>query len=571
MIMEVSAALTEGRAITPRVGDEGVTSLLVTHFEDLVQATGSAKLLKQLVLHLAMQGRLSDGPTESVESLRVEVRHARDRLAKSGVRVRDLLPVEDSDVPWSLPTGWAWVRLGELGGFLGGGTPSKSNGSFWAGPLPWVSPKDMKQPYIDDAEDHISMAAVEESAAKLIPKGSVLCVVRGMILAHSFPVALTRREVAINQDMKALVLALPAVGEFVLRACQDARARVLASVERSSHGTCRLDGEVVENLLIPLPPLAEQKRIVAKVDQLMALCDDLEARQTKKRDTSTRLTKSALQALTTAEGPEEFDLAWKRVVENFDVLIDRSEKVQELRMAVVDLAIAGRLVGTAPGDSARLTVAEMEKASGHPREILEAPGPLPVEWEWSRLGSVSSEVRYGYTASANDDRAGVRMLRITDIQNERVDWPTVPGCEIDEDKVAAFELHDGDLVIARTGGTIGKTYLVRGLTVRSVFASYLIRVSPLPGVNPAYLKVFTSSGLYWRQLHAGSAGTGQPNVNATTLKDLLIPVPPMQEQVRIVARVEQLMKVCDELEARLTRAEERASQLVEAVVQELVA
>lgn len=309
---ELEARQTKKRALSDRLTKSALQALttaespedfdtawkrVVDNFDTLIDRKEKVGDLRGAVLALAMQGRLSDNQTDSVEPLRVEVRRARDQLAKNGVRVRDLPPAEHADVPWSLPTGWAWVRLGELGGFLGGGTPSKSNTSFWSGPLPWVSPKDMKQPYIDDAEDHISVAAVEESAAKLIPKGSVLCVVRGMILAHSFPVALTRCEVAINQDMKALVLAVPAVGEFVLRACQDARARVLASVERSSHGTCRLDGDVVENLRIPLPPLVEQRRLVAKVDELMKICDELEARLTRAEELASTLVEAVVQEL----------------------------------------------------------------------------------------------------------------------------------------------------------------------------------------------------------------------------------------------------------------------------------
>ncbi|MBK6514947.1 MAG: restriction endonuclease subunit S [Polyangiaceae bacterium] len=280
------------------VGDGFELSKFAENFGVLVDVVGSIKHLKELVLQLAVRGRLSQPADDAAGPLVADLARQRARLQKLGTRVGEpSRPVDEDEAPYALPRGWAWIRLRDLGGFLGGGTPSKANPGFWKGSLPWVSPKDMKRPYIEDAEDHISAAAVEGSAAKLIPAQSVLYVVRGMILAHSFPVAVTTREVTINQDMKALVLARPDLAEFVLLACQAAKARVLAKVERSSHGTCRLDSEDVELLPIAFPPLAEQKRIVAKVDQLMALCDDLEAKQTEKRETSTRLTKSALEAL----------------------------------------------------------------------------------------------------------------------------------------------------------------------------------------------------------------------------------------------------------------------------------
>lgn len=212
-----------------------------------------------------MRGRLSAHHGEDADSLVAELeQRKRGNLGVKGLRVgAGALPVSPGERPYEIPSGWRWVRLRDLGGFAGGGTPAKSNASFWKGPIPWVSPKDMKRPYVDNAEDHISTEAVEGSAVKLIPSGSVLYVVRGMILAHSFPVAITTREVTVNQDMKALVLAMPELRGFVLRSLQAARRRVLGLVERSSHGTCRLDSEAVENLPLALPPLAEQERIVA--------------------------------------------------------------------------------------------------------------------------------------------------------------------------------------------------------------------------------------------------------------------------------------------------------------------
>jgi hypothetical protein len=146
---------------------------------------------------------------------------------------------------------------------------------------------------------------------------------------------------------------------------------------------------------MPLPPLAEQKRIVAKVDQLMSLCDDLEAKQTKKRETGTRLTKSALDALTSADGPDEFDAAWKRVVENFDVLIDRAEKVGELRLTIMDVASHGRLVRQHENDPpATVAIAtkrrEIERCVGTV-EVPDDRGALPPGWTWELLGNLGAD------------------------------------------------------------------------------------------------------------------------------------------------------------------------------------
>src|SRR5207249_73604 len=148
-----------------------------------------------------------------------------------------------------------------------------------------------------------------------------------------------------------------------------------------------------------------------------------------------------------------------------------------------------------------------------------------------------------------------------------VHWETVPGCEIDGKKLRGVRLENNDILIARTGGTIGKSYIVENLSLTAVFASYLIRAIPNKHLCANYLKLFLESELYWTQLYEKSMGTGQPNVNATSLKSLVVPLPPLEEQKRIVAKVNQLMALCDELETKLRQAETDSEKLVNAAVQ----
>ena len=156
------------------------------------------------------------------------------------------------------------------------------------------------------------------------------------------------------------------------------------------------------------------------------------------------------------------------------------------------------------------------------------------------------------------------MLRITDIQNNRVDWPSVPGCQIESDEAEKYLLSANDILIARTGGTIGKSFIVPDAPVKSVFASYLIRVTPPQSMAARYLKTSLESPLYWSQLRQMSAGTGQPNVNGQALGRLEIPLPPLAEQKRIVAKVDELMALCDRLEARQQDRASRHAALVRA-------
>jgi type I restriction enzyme S subunit len=255
--------------------------------------------------------------------------------------------------------------------------------------------------------------------------------------------------------------------------------------------------------------------------------------------------------------------------------------IKKLRELILELAMRGKLVPQDPNDEpakilleniakekARLIKEGKIKKQEPLPEIGEEVKPfeLPKGWEWTRLGNLSANIHYGYTASADHGNSGIRLLRITDIQNDSVNWETVPGCEIEEDKANDYLLQNDDILIARTGGTIGKSYIVENIDVKAVFASYLIRAKRIEGMYAPFVKTYLGSRLYWQQLYENSMGTGQPNVNATALKGLVFPIPPFVEQHRIVAKVDELMALCDRLEQQQTDSNAAHQILVETLL-----
>jgi type I restriction enzyme S subunit len=166
---------------------------------------------------------------------------------------------------------------------------------------------------------------------------------------------------------------------------------------------------------------------------------------------------------------------------------------------------------------------------------------LPSHWKHIELDEIAQDIQYGYTESASDEPVGPKFLRITDIQNGRVDWDSVPFCEIDEGEIGKYQLKTGDLLFARTGGTVGKSYLIQqDVPEEAVFASYLIRVKLNDAVDPRFAYYFFQTHNYWRQISESKAGIGQPNVNASKLSSLTLPLPLLPEQRRIVAKIEEL-------------------------------
>ncbi|RHM05726.1 hypothetical protein DWZ83_10315 [Amedibacillus dolichus] len=170
----------------------------------------------------------------------------------------------------------------------------------------------------------------------------------------------------------------------------------------------------------------------------------------------------------------------------------------------------------------------------------ELPFEIPDNWEWKSWGEVSYKIQYGYNAPAKDTGV-IKMVRITDIQDNQVLWDSVPFCNIKENEIPDYLLHNFDILFARTGGTVGKSFLVENINEDSVFAGYLIRtVYNYNEINPKYLKYFMETSLYWSQLKKGTIATAQPNCNGQTLSKMILPIPPLQEQHRIVAKLQEL-------------------------------
>ncbi len=256
--------------------------------------------------------------------------------------------------------------------------------------------------------------------------------------------------------------------------------------------------------------------------------------------------------------------------ENFELLADAPNGIQKLRELILQLAVMGKLVEQDPNDEPASFLSEKDTKSLKSVQENKILFDCPKSWIFTQMDQISNAIHYGYTASANNTLKDIRLLRITDIQNNQVNWETVPGCEIDEQRLYAYVLNNNDLLIARTGGTIGKSYLVENLAVKAVFASYLIRVVPNKFIFPKYLKLYADSPIYWDQLYSKCSGTGQPNVNATSLKSLIIPLPPIAEQKRIVTKVDELMALCDKLEACRRRKQELQSKLNSAALDRML-
>ena len=194
----------------------------------------------------------------------------------------------------------------------------------------------------------------------------------------------------------------------------------------------------------------------------------------------------------------------------------------------------------------------------------EVPFEIPKGWEWERWGNISQSIQYGYNAPALEHGA-IKMVRISDIQENCVLWDNVPYCQIEENDIDTYLLKVNDILFARTGGTVGKSFLVEEVPERAIYAGYLIRTSYSSLLNPRYMKLFMESQLYWEQLKNGTIATAQPNCNGKTLAKMLLPIPPTKEQDRIVGKLTQLSSFLN----NYTLCQERLNLLNEEIKEQL--
>lgn len=351
-------------------------------------------------------------------------------------------------------------------------------------------------------------------------------------------------------------------------------------------GTTRAKLTQRKMLDIPIaaPPLAEQKRIVAKVDQLMALCVELEGRQTKKREIGARLTESALTAVRIAEEREAFGIAWRRIVENFDLLFGSSAAVASLRDTIAQLAFRGALVKQLRGDRPAAAVREEVRAAwvGKKRkevlpevDVSERPAS-PARWEWVRLGNLAEVVggpAKGRDLKGRSSRA-YPYLRVANVQRGYLDLEVMKEMEIAQDEIEKYRVLPGDVLFTEGGDwdKLGRSAVWSGEIEDCIHQNHIFRARLVTtAIEPLWCSTYANSPAGRRYFEdAAKQTTNLASINMTQLRNCPMPLPPAGEQGAVLVKLRELTSLCDELEARLARAEERAGALAAAAAHQVL-
>ena len=460
-----------------------------------------------------------------------------------------------------------------LGDWGSGGTPKKGNPQFYDGDIPWLKIGDLNDDLVLRAETRITSLGLENSSARMVPEGAVFLAMYGSIGKSGIAgIECCTNQAIANCIPDARVLA----SSFLFRLILALRADLLGQGKGGAQQN--ISQTVIKHLEVAVPPLAEQHRIVARVDELMALLDRLEAAKEARDATRAQLRDAALAALQDANDAKEVKTAWSRIADHMHDLFTDPADIPPLRQAVHQLATRGRLVQQIPsegGASQLLAQIEKQKAdlirskSIRPPKALSGaleekePCRLPDQWKWCRLGALSLTLAYG--SSQKSSASGrVPVLRMGNLQKGCVDWSNLKYSS-DDDEIEKYSLQPGSVLFNRTNSPalVGKTAIYRGERP-AIFAGYLIHVNLADGVEPEYINQFLNSPLArdwcW---NIKTDGVSQSNISASKLAMLHVPLPPAKEQKRIIVRLNELDSLMERLEASLRTAREvRASKRV---------
>jgi type I restriction enzyme, S subunit len=548
------------------------------------------KKLRELILELAVRGKLvaQDPNDVPVSDLLKKIAAEKANLIKEGKikKEKSLPPISEDEKHFEIPVGWEFIRLGELTSKLGSGsTPRGGQAAYQETGIIFLRSQNVwndglkldDTAYISD-ETHRAMEGTH------VFPNDILLNITGASLGRTtiFPSELKMANV--SQHVTIIRLIEPLMVKFVHLGIMSPIVQRLVWGRQVGMAIEGLSKKVLEQFEFPVPPLAEQHRIVAKVDELMAFCDQLEQTLSDNIAAHAQLVEALLATLTNSSDHNELQNNWQRIAAHFDTLFTTEHSIDQLKQTILQLAVMGKLVPQNPNDEPASEL--LKKIAAEKTQLIkdgkikkekplpeitdeEKPFELPSGWEWDRFPNISF-FQEGPGIMAKDFRdSGIPLIRISGMHDNLV---SLEGCnfldkEMVKNKWNHFRLNEGDIVLS-SSASLGKVAKVSREAVGSIVYTGLIRFKPYVGIAEEYLIKFLSSTEFQRQINNNKTGAAIMHFGPTHLRLMSVPIPPLAEQHRIVAKVDELLSLCDTLKTNLQNAQTTQLALADALVEQ---
>jgi type I restriction enzyme, S subunit len=557
---------------------------LLAHFDRISDAPDAVSRLRQFILDLAVRGKLlsQDPHNDPVSELLTKIAAEKDRLVNAGaIRAPKPIP-EVAEVPFPIPSNWKWSQLAEVGVLNPRNeAPDKLETSFV--PMPLISAdygipnkhevrlwSDIKKGYTHFAEGDVGLAKITPCFEN--GKSAVFRNLTGRIGSGTTELHIVR-PLYVHPDYILIFLKSPHFIETGIPKMT------------GTAGQKRVPAEYFAFTPFPLPPLAEQHRIVAKVDELMALCDQLEAARTERENQRNRLMASTLQRLNQPDpDPATFKAHATFALNNLAPLTTRPEQIKQIRQTILNLAVCGKLVRQEENDGLgaellrEISVVRSklvkERKAPKPRELplldeMNLPFGLPKSWKWAMLGDLCYQVSDGphFSPQYVAEHCGVPFLSTRNVRLGGFDLTSMKyiSPEDHEEFCKRIRPEKGDIIYTK-GGTTGIAR-VNDLDFEfSVWVHLAVLRIDKQRLEPRYIELALNSPHCYAQSQEYTQGISNFDLGLTRMIKITVPVPPLPEQRRIVAKVDELMALCDQLEANLSKGVDTTSRLLDALL-----
>ena len=543
--------------------------------------------LRELVLELAVRGKLvpQDANDEPASVLLEKITVEKTKLLEDGgiKKVKKLKKVNEDEKPFVIPQEWEWIRLGSIAntntGYAFKSGEYKDKGVFV------LRVTNINQDGSIDIKD--SKFISEQEASTVYKKfqlsmGDVLLVMVGGSLGKIGIVSDDVLPAVLNQNMWKLDTFGYLSRDYFIYGLRFINNNQL-EITKSTHGHLS-QGDYLTKL-IPLPPLAEQHRIVAKVNELMLLCDQLEQQTEASIDTHAMLVEVLLTTLTDSTDADELAQNWARISEYFDSLFTTEQSIESLKQTVLQLAVMGKLVPQNPDDETASVLLEniakekeqliKDKKIKKQKTLLsitdeETPFELPYGWEWCCLGNLTTirggkRLPKGYQLTT--EKTPYIYIRVTDMRNGSIRDDDIHYISKEvQSQISNYIITQDDIYMTIVGATIGKCGLVPSKFNGMNLTENAARIIPFYGVEKNYLFKCLDSSFAQKQFFDKTKQVGVQKMALNRLSSTKIPLPPLAEQHRIVAKVDELMAICDQLKEKLQQSQETQVQLTDALI-----
>lgn len=539
--------------------------------------------LRELILELAVRGKLvpQDANDEPASALLERIAAEKAQLIKDKKikKPRTLPKFIKEDEPFELPLGWEWCLLLDIGHDWGQKNPDTDFTYIDVGSI------DKKLGLIENA-DVLNADNAPSRARKIVKKGTVIY---STIRPYLLNIAVVNREFEpepIASTAFSIIHPLDGISSsFVYRYLRS--PSFVSYVESCQTGIAypAINDKQFFSGLIPIPPTNEQQRIVAKVDELMSLCDQLEQQTEASIEAHATLVEVLLATLTDSADADELAQNWARISEHFDSLFTTEQSIEALKQTVLQLAVMGKLVPQNPNDEPASVLLEkiaeekerlIEDNKIKPRKALppieneEKLFDLPLGWEWCRLDDICDGITSGSTPPKSSfiDETGIPYLKVYNIRNQKIDFEYQPQF-IEEgyhsSSLKRSQLCPGDVIMNIVGPPLGKIAIIPDTYPQWNCNQAIVMFRPFISDLNKFIYTYLVSGMFLDKI-ALIGTAGQDNISVTKSRSILLPTPPLAEQLRIVAKIDELMAICDQLKAKLKQSQETQIQLTDALV-----